>query len=118
MMFSIDGRPVSRLEDEPSTIFGVVDAHYLSTAGIPVVEGRDFSDSDRETTMPVVIVNQAFVKQYFSDVDPIGKRIELGAPASLIAQDAWMGLSARPSGSSELCAITAIRGSGCQLRRS
>lgn len=91
MMFSIEGQPVSRLEDTPSTIFGVVDANYLRTAGIPVIDGRDFSVSDRETTMPVAIVNQAFVKQYFPGVDPIGRRIELGAPASLVAQDVWMG---------------------------
>jgi putative ABC transport system permease protein len=91
MMFSIDGRAVSRLEDVPSTIFGVVDANYLRTAGIPVVEGRGFSESDREGTLSVAIVNQAFVKQYFPDEDPIGHRIELGAPASLIAHDVWMG---------------------------
>jgi putative ABC transport system permease protein len=91
MMFSIQGRPVSRLEDIPSVIFGVVDANYLGTAGIPVVEGRDFSNSDRETTLPVAIVNQAFVKQYFTNVDPISQRVELGAPASLVAQDVWMG---------------------------
>jgi predicted permease len=91
MMFSIEGRPVSRLEDVPSTFFGVVDATYLRTAGIPVVAGRNFSDSDRETTMPVAIVNHAFVKQYFPDADPIGRRVELGAPASLIAHDVWMG---------------------------
>jgi putative ABC transport system permease protein len=91
MMFSIDRRAVSRLEDVPSTIFGVVDANYLVTAGIPVVEGRDFSESDREGTLPVAIVNQAFMKQYFPNEDPIGRRIELGAPASLIPQDTWMG---------------------------
>jgi putative ABC transport system permease protein len=91
MMFSIDGRAVSRLEDVPSTIFGVVDANYLRTAGIPVVEGRGFSESDREGTLSVAIVNQSFVKQYFPDEDPIGRRIELGAPASLIAHDVWMG---------------------------
>jgi putative ABC transport system permease protein len=91
MMFSIEGRPTSQLEDVPSTIFGVVDANYLRTAGIPLVEGRDFSDLDREGTLPVAIVNQAFVKQYFPDKNPIGQRIELGAPASLIAQDLWMG---------------------------
>jgi putative ABC transport system permease protein len=91
MMFSIEGQPVSRAEDVPSTIFGVVDANYLQTAGIPVVEGRDFSESDREESLPVAIVNQAFVKQYFSTENPIGQRIELGAPASLIAQDLWMG---------------------------
>ncbi len=91
MMFSIEGRPISRAEDVASTIFGVVDANYLRTAGIPMVEGRDFSESDREGTLPVAIVNQAFVKQYFSDENPIGRRIELGAPASLIARDLWMG---------------------------
>ena len=91
MMFSIERRPVSRLEDVRSTIFGVVDANYLPTAGIPVLAGRDFSESDREATLPVAIVNQAFVKQYFPNQDPIGQRIELGGPASLIAQDVWMG---------------------------
>lgn len=92
MMFSILGRPVSRLEDVPTTIFGgVVDANYLRTAGIPVVEGRGFSESDREDTLPVSVVNQAFVKQYFPDVDPIGQRVELGVPVSLIARDTWMG---------------------------
>ena len=39
----------------------------------------------------MAIVNQAFVKQYFPDEDPIGRRIELGAPATLITQDLWMG---------------------------
>jgi predicted permease len=91
MMFSIERREVSRLEDVPSTIFGVVDANYLRTAGIPVLQGRDFSESDGEETLPVAIVNQTFVKQYFPNEDPIGRRIELGAPASLIPQDTWMG---------------------------
>jgi putative ABC transport system permease protein len=91
MTFSIEGRALSRFEDVPSTVFGVLDANYLRTAGIPLVEGRDFSESDREGTLPVAIVNQAFVKQYFPDEDPVGRRIELGAPASLIAEDVWMG---------------------------
>ena len=39
----------------------------------------------------MAVVNQAFVKQYFPNEDPIGQRIELGAPASLIAHDVWMG---------------------------
>lgn len=59
-------------------------ANYLRTAGILAVEGREFSESDREGTLLVAIVNQVFVKQYFPDENPIGQRIELGAPASLI----------------------------------
>jgi predicted permease len=91
MNFSIVGRAVSRLEDVPTTIFGVVDANYLRTAGIPMVEGREFADSDREQTLPVAIVNQAFARRFFPDVDPIGRRVELGAPAALVARDEWMG---------------------------
>jgi putative ABC transport system permease protein len=90
-MFSIEGRPVSRLEDIPSTIFGVVDANYLRTAGIALVRGRDFAESDGEKTLPVAIVNQAFVKEFFPDEDPIGRRIEVGAPRRLLAEDEWMG---------------------------
>ncbi|HTV14008.1 MAG TPA: ABC transporter permease [Acidobacteriaceae bacterium] len=91
MNFSIVGHALTRLEDVPSTIFGVVDANYLGVAGIPVVEGRDFADSDREQTVPVAVVNQTFVRRYFPGEDPIGRRIELGAPASLVARDVWMG---------------------------
>jgi predicted permease len=91
MMFSIEGRAVSRIEDIPSTLFGVVDANYLRTAGIAVVRGRDFSESDGDKTLPVAIVNQAFVKRFFRDEDPIGRRIEVGAPRKLLADDEWMG---------------------------
>jgi len=91
MMFSIEGRPVSRLEDIPSTIFGVVDANYLRAAEIALAEGRDFSESDGEKTLPVAIVNQSFAKKFFPGGDPIGRRIEVGAPASLLAEDDWMG---------------------------
>src|ERR1700760_2419463 len=91
MMFSIEGRGISRLRDTPSTVFGVVDANYLRTAGIAVVRGRDFSESDGERTLPVAIVNQAFAKKFFPDEDPIGRRIELGAPTRLLAEDEWMG---------------------------
>jgi putative ABC transport system permease protein len=91
MMFSIERRMISRLEDVPSTLFGVVDANYLRTAGIALVRGRDFSESDGDKTLPVAIVNQAFAKKFFPDEDPIGRRIEVGAPARLLAEDEWMG---------------------------
>ena len=91
MMFSIQGRAIPKREDIPSTVFGVVDANYLHTAGIALVRGRDFSESEGEKTMPVAILNQAFVKTFFPHEDPIGRRIEVGAPVGLIAQDEWMG---------------------------
>jgi len=90
VMFSVPGQPVLGVDDIPSTLFGVVDVHFLKTAGIPVVNGRDFSASDTETSPVVAIVNQAFVNRYLAKGDPIGQKIELGAPPGLGAQDVWL----------------------------
>ncbi len=54
----------------PSATFNVTDARYLSTLGIPLLRGRDFSDSDRENAAPVTLINQAFAVRYFSNQDP------------------------------------------------
>ena len=86
--FTIEGRPVSRLEDTPSAARNATDAHYLHTLAIPVLKGRDFSDFDTETSTPVALVNQAFVDQYFPTEDPLGKRIRMGLPAQIAVPDA------------------------------
>jgi predicted permease len=90
MMFTIAGHPVSRIEDMPTTFFGVTDAYYLKTAGIPLIEGRDFATTDREKTPAVTIVNQAFVRRFFHNEDPLGKRIDLGSPPNIAIRDNWM----------------------------
>jgi putative ABC transport system permease protein len=81
--FTIDGRPLSRLQDTPVAARNATDSHYLHALGIPVMEGRDFSDSDTETSLPVALVNEAFVKQYFPSEDPIGKRIRIAVSRQL-----------------------------------
>jgi predicted permease len=49
--------------------------HYFAAMGIPLVAGRAFSDHDLSGGPPVVIINQAFAKNYFSGRDPIGRQI-------------------------------------------
>jgi putative ABC transport system permease protein len=75
--FTIDGRAVSRLEDTPVAARNVTDSHYLHTLGIPVIQGRGFSDFDTETSPRVALVNQAFVRKYFPTEDPLGKNIRV-----------------------------------------
>jgi putative ABC transport system permease protein len=81
--FSIDGRPASRLEDSPIAARNATDSHYLATLKIPVIEGRGFVDSDTETSMPVALVNQAFVRRYLPAGDPLGKRIRINTDQQL-----------------------------------
>jgi predicted permease len=47
---------------------------YFQTAGVPLLKGRFFSSMDRRGTKPVAIVNQAMVRTYWPNEDPIGKR--------------------------------------------
>ena len=60
-----------------SVASNVVGIGYFKTMGIPLLQGRDFSAQDKEGAPAVVIVNQAFARQYFSEQDAITKHISL-----------------------------------------
>ena len=51
---------------------------YFRTLGIPLLSGRDFSDSDGPGTQPVAIVSEAFVRRFFPDgSEPIGRQFNI-----------------------------------------
>jgi putative ABC transport system permease protein len=86
--FTIAGRPVSRLEDMPSATFNVTDSHYLHTLAIPLLNGRDFSDTDSESSQPVALINRTLANTYFPGEDPVGKQIQLGLPQPMVSSTA------------------------------
>lgn len=50
--------------------------------GIPILRGRTFTeDEDQVHGKPVIIINQAFAREFFPGEDPIGKRIQPGFTA-------------------------------------
>ena len=67
----------ARHANENMNIFrNVVSPGYLPLMGIPIVEGRNFTDQDNENSQqPVIIVNRAFVRRFFPTSDPIGKKV-------------------------------------------
>ena len=46
---------------------------YLSTMGIPLLRGRDFTEADNGNSTKVVIINEHLAKLLFGDEDPIGR---------------------------------------------
>ena len=50
---------------------------YLTTMGIPVVEGRDFAAAD-VTGAPVVLVNETLARTFFRNQPAIGRRLKPG----------------------------------------
>jgi putative ABC transport system permease protein len=55
-----------------------VDTGYFRTLGLPILQGRDFSEADEEGDETVVIINEAVARQYFPAGDAVGKRLYLG----------------------------------------
>lgn len=68
-----------------STNLNVVSPEYFATMGIPVVAGRDFTRADDPEVKPAkVIVNQAFVRRFLPDVNPLGQRFGAGPPNRVV----------------------------------
>jgi predicted permease len=74
---SIAGRPV-----DPANPYGSswnrVGPGYFETIGTHALRGRLLNDSDTPSSARVAVVNDAFRRQYFAAVDPIGQRLGIG----------------------------------------
>jgi predicted permease len=82
-MLNIPGQPLTRIQDIPSAQFGLADAHFLKTLGIPLISGRDFAESDNAGSPPVALISEEFKRRYFPTVDPLGRQIHIGPPSFL-----------------------------------
>ena len=67
--------------NESGASFNRVSADYLRHLGVTVVQGRGFTITDNETTAPVAVVNEAFVKRFFKgDEDPLDRHFGIDLP--------------------------------------
>jgi putative ABC transport system permease protein len=75
--FKIEGRPEWEPGKQPLAQYRVITPGYLRLLSIPVRRGRGFTDADRENSVPVALINDAFAKRFFSGTDPIGARLQV-----------------------------------------
>jgi putative ABC transport system permease protein len=74
--FLIDGRPPLAPGDEPSLQTRSVMGDYFHVMQIPLRAGRNFAAQDFAEKAPLVgIANEATVREYFPNQDPLGKRV-------------------------------------------
>lgn len=79
--FDIDGRPASAHGQRPLTDYRMISPDYFSAMGMRLVKGRAFSRYDTANALAVAIINETMAGRFFSNEDPIGKRIGLsGGP--------------------------------------
>jgi len=76
--FTIEGLIVPPGQNGPWGDVRIVTPRFFEAMRIPLKKGRAFTDQDRNGVSPVVVIDEQFVKKYFANTDPIGKRITIG----------------------------------------
>jgi len=61
----------------PIVDYQIVSQSYFDTLDLPVVTGRAFDERDRADSVPVCMVNEAFVRRFFQGRSPIGMRLAI-----------------------------------------
>jgi len=93
--FDIAGRASPRSGEHFTSEYRVADWRYLSTMGVPVKEGRDFTSADGPDSQAVALVNEVLARRYWPNADPVGQQIRLifnptKTPWDAIPHQGWL----------------------------
>ena len=78
--FWIVGAPPIAEGNHPVASNLTVMGKYFDAMRIPVRVGRAFDEREIKDSPPVVMINEAFARKFFPDVNPVGQRITLDKP--------------------------------------
>jgi predicted permease len=77
--YQVEGQPM--LDDwqlMPQAGFRLASPGYFAAMGIPLRQGRDFTNGDRYDSDFVAVINESLARQSFPGQDPIGRRLRCG----------------------------------------
>lgn len=70
------------IDNDPSRTghaeYRLASAGYFAAMGVPVLRGRVFGARDDASAPPAAVISQSLAQKYFSNADPIGRRIQFG----------------------------------------
>jgi putative ABC transport system permease protein len=73
--FDIAGRPPASASEQPFAQHRWVGPGFFETMKIPLVRGRDVTDTDNEHAPGAIIIDQALQRKFFGAEDPLGAHI-------------------------------------------
>ncbi len=79
-LFTVEGAKRENGLDDPRTRFRSVSPGFFETLGVPILEGRDFRDSDRDGAERVVIISQSVAKQLFPGREAVDRHMQWTDP--------------------------------------
>jgi putative ABC transport system permease protein len=73
--FAVEGATRENAQEDPRARFRTVSPGFFDTLGVPIVEGRDFRDTDRDGAERVVIISQTVAQQLFPGQDAVNRHL-------------------------------------------
>jgi putative ABC transport system permease protein len=73
--FSADGHVPASGEESPHAMVRVISPGFFATLGLPIIEGRDFNDADRNGRELVAIVSQSVAQRMFPNGDALNHHV-------------------------------------------
>jgi len=77
---TVEGYPVLSVGQAPSIQHTVVTQGYFAALGIPLLMGRDFTETDGLNAPKVTIIDERLGREYWPNASPLGKRVRFGPP--------------------------------------
>jgi putative ABC transport system permease protein len=74
---AVEGRPVVPMSEQPEVDVRLSTPGYRNALHIPLLGGRDFSDTDVAGRPAVVLISESMARQFWPGEDPLGKRLTL-----------------------------------------
>jgi putative ABC transport system permease protein len=75
---SIEGRADPAPDRVPIVITRMISSHYFKTMSIPLLKGRELTETDKADSSPVVVISETTARVFWPGEDPLGKRIKVG----------------------------------------
>ncbi len=90
--FDIEGYEPPENQPGPWGDIRLVSPSFFETLRIPLLRGRYLTDEDREGGRPVAVIDQEFVRRYWPNENPLGKRFTFGPPPGVTdtTQNQWI----------------------------
>jgi putative ABC transport system permease protein len=85
LQFAVEGRKAESSTDDLRARFRFVSPGYFATLGIPLLEGRDFTEADGKDSEMVVVVSKSVAQQLFPGQDALNRHIMWTDPLIKVA---------------------------------
>ncbi len=75
VQFTVDGYKAADGEENPRARFRIASPRFFAVLGVPILEGRDFTDEDRAGSELVSIISQSVAQRLFPNGEAVNRRL-------------------------------------------